>query len=225
MQTYNLFEQGFRFYHDPSLHYEITAENTVKFDQTTGKAILYLGMRDYLKDGTRMRKTIRFTAGPPILFMSPHDSNADIKWDGVVNIEWERKGIYGSYSQNCISDAEKISDHYNPNTAVTNDNTVIRTAFVFAYDSNAKYLIKRDGAADRTVSAYNTTSVVLNQNEYICSVISSGNHLMRELKSGTENALKISITYDLAYDFTSDARGVSLYTMSDTIARAIEEEI
>jgi len=226
MQTVSLFDEGMRFYHDPDLHYEITADNSVRVDPATGECIMYLGMRDYLKDGERMRKKIEFVAGPPILFLEPIDQFGARKWDGVVNITWTPVAPYAYYGQNCITDPEKVSEYYDPNTAMTNDGTLIRTAFVFASDTNAKYLIKKEGAADRTVSAYNVTSVVLNQNEYICSVVSAtGDRFLKALSSGRENAIRISLTFDLAYDFTDDQRGVNLFTMSDTIAQITETKL
>jgi len=226
MQIKSIYEEGFRFFHDPSLHYPITADNSVRVDPATGECVLYLGMTDYLKEGERMRKTITFVSGPPVLLLQPEDKNGQREWDGVVGISWDRKGVYGYYNQNCISDPESISDHYSPETAVTNDGTTVRTSFIFAYDSNVKYLIKREGAANRTVSAYNVTSVVLNQNEYICSVIStSGDKFLKQLSSGTENAIKLTIRYDLAYDFTDDERGVNIFTMSDTIAQIQETKL
>lgn len=225
METVNLFDEGMRFFHDPDLHYEITSDNSVRVDPGTGQCTMYLGMRDYLKDGDRMRKKIEFVNGPPILFIEPIDVNGDRKWDGVTGISWTPKGPYGSYAQNCISDPEKISGYYSSATAETNDGTTIRTAFVFALDTNAHYLIKKEGAADRTVSAFNVTSVVLNQNEYICSVTTSGDRLLKALSSGRENAIQIVITFDLAYDFTDDQRGVNLFTMSDTIAQITETKL
>jgi len=226
MQTKSLFEEGFGFYHDPSLHYPIVADNSVRVDPSTGDCVMYLGMRDYLVNGERMRKSITFVSGPPILFLETHDRNGVREWDGVLEVSWVRKGPYGYFNQNCITDPEAISEHYSPETAVTNDNTEIRTAFVFAYDSNIKFLIKRDGAADRTVSAYNTTKVVLHQNEYISSVISaSGDKFLKQLSSGTANAIEITVRFDLAYDFTDDQRGVALFSMSDTIAQVTETKL
>lgn len=226
MEIRNLYEEGFGFYHDPNLHYPITADSAVRVNEATGECIMYLGMRDYLKESERTRKHITFVSGAPILFIEPHDAVSQRSWDGVVSISWEPKGEYGSYNQNCITDPESISKHYSPETAVTNDNTVVRTAFVFCLDSNAKFLIKREGASDRTVSAYNTTSVVLNQNEYICSVIStSADKFLKKLSSGVENAMKLVVRFDLAYDFTDDQRGISLFTQSDTIAQIQEEKL
>ncbi len=225
MQTVSLFEEGLRFYHDPDLHYEITADNSVRVDPATGDTVMYLGMRDYLKDGDRVRKKIEFVAGPPILFIEPIDQYGARKWDGVVNLSWERKGPYGSYNQSCITDGEKISDYYDEDHAMTNDGTAIRTAFVFGYDSSVHYLIKKTDGPDRTVSAYNVTTVVLNQNEYICSVTSTGDQLLKALSSGRDNAIKITINFDLAYDFTDDQRGINLFTMSDTIAQITETKL
>jgi hypothetical protein len=73
MTTVSLYEEGFRFFHDPDLHYEITPDNSVRVDPATGNVIMYLGMRDYLKDGDRVRKKIEFVSGPPILFLEPVD--------------------------------------------------------------------------------------------------------------------------------------------------------
>jgi hypothetical protein len=224
MTTVSLYEEGIRFYHDPDLHYEITPDNSVRVDPATGQVIMYLGMRDYLKDGDRVRKKIEFVKGPPILFIEPVDKFGGRKWDGVINIAWDRKGPYGTYTQNCITDPEKISEYYDPDHAMTNDGTTIRTAAVLCYDSNAKYQIKKVDGPDRTVSAYNTTSVVLNQNEYICSVVGTDKFL-KSLSSGRENAIKITITFDLAYDFTDDQRGINLFTMSDTIAQITETKL
>ena len=224
MQTVSLFEEGLRFYHDPDLHYEITASNSVRVDPSTGDTIMYLGMRDYLKDGDRVRKKIEFVAGPPVLFIEPIDKFGARKWDGVVNISWDRKGPYGTYSQSCITDTEKISSFYDEDHAMTNDGTIIRTAFVFAYDSGAHYLIKKTDGADRSVSAYNVTSVSLNQNEYICTVTGT-NKFLKALSSGRDNAIKITVKFDLAYDFTDDQRGINLFTMSDTIAQITETKI
>ncbi len=225
MLTVSLFEEGMRFFHDPDLHYEITADNSVRVDPTTGETIMYLGMRDYLKDGDRVRKLIDFTGGPPILFMEPIDKYGARKWEGVTNISWDRIGTWGSYEGSCITDPEKISMYYDEDHAMTNDGTVVRSAFVFAYDSSAKFLIKKTDGADREVSAYNTTSVVLNQNEYICSVKATSDKLLRSLSSGRENAIKITISFDLAYDFTDDQRGISLFTMSDTVAQITETKL
>lgn len=223
MQTRSFLEEGFSYFHDVDLHYPVTSENSVRVDPATGNCILYLGMRDYLSDGVRMRKHLTFVAGPPILFLEAHDSIGNVQWDGVIGISWDRQGEYGSYNQNCITDPEKISEHYNEATAVTNDNTTVRTAFIFAYDSEVKYLIKREGSADRTVSAYNTTSVVLHQNEYICSVISTaGDKFLKKLSSGTDNAIKITVQFDLSYDFTNDERGLGLFAMSDSVAQVTE---
>lgn len=224
MQTVSLYEEGIRFYHDPDLHYEITPDNSVRVDPATGNVVMYLGMRDYLKDGDRVRKKIEFVQGPPILFIEPIDKFGARKWDGVVNIAWERKGIYGTYTQNCITDPEKISEHYDPNHAMTNDGTSIRVAAVMAYDTGAVYQIKKVDGADRTVSAYNVTTVVLNQNEYICSVVGTSKFL-KAISSGRENAIQITLTFDLAYDFTDDQRGINLFTMSDTIAQITETKI
>lgn len=224
MQTVSLYEEGIRFYHDPDLHYEITPDNSVRVDPATGDVTMYLGMRDYLKDGDRMRKKIEFVQGPPMLFIEPIDKFGARKWDGVVNISWERKGEFGTYSQNCITDPEKISSFYDPDHAMTNDGTAVRTAAVLAYDANAKYQIKKVDGADRQVSAYNTTTVVLNQNEYICSVIGT-DMFLKSLSSGRDNAIKITITFDLAYDFTDDQRGINLFTMSDTIAQITETKL
>jgi hypothetical protein len=226
MQTVSLYDEGIRFFHDPDLHYEITADNSVRVDPASGQCVMYLGMRDYIKDGERMRKRIELVSGPRMFFIEPIDRNGNRKWDGVVNITWERKGEYAAYNHSCITDPEKISEHYDPDTAMTNDGTAIRTAFVFAYDTRAQYVIKKDGAGDRYVSAYNTTTVVLNQNEYICSVSSGTSDVfLKTLQSGRENALKITITFDLAYDFTEDQRGVNLFTMSDAIAQITERRI
>ena len=226
MQTQSLFDEGFQFYHDSSLHYPISSENPVRVDTATGDCVMFFGMRDYLKDGERTRKKITFVSGPPTLLMEAHDQNGVREWDGVLGISWEPKGPYAYYNQNCITDPELISEHYSPETAVTNDNTEIRVSFVFALNANAKFLIKRDGAANRTVSAYNVTKVVLNQNEYICSVISSsGNVFFNQLSSGVDNAIKITINFDLAFDFTNDLRGLALFSMSDTIAQTTEAKI
>ena len=226
MQTVSLYDEGVRFFHDPDLHYEITADNSVRVDPATGECVMYLGIRDYIVDGERMRKRIEMMAGAPMLFLEPIDANGNRKWDGVVNITWEPNGEYKNYQEQCVSDPEKISEHYDPDTAMTNDGTVVRAAFVFAYDDYVKYVIKKEGAADRYVSAYNVTSVVLNQNEYICSVISTnGDRFLSVLESGRENAIKVTITFDLAYDFTDDQRGVNLFTMSDTIAQITETKL
>lgn len=226
MQTKSLFEEGFSFFHDPDLHYPITAEKSVRVDPSTGDCIMYLGMRDYLVAGERMRKAITFVSGPPVLLLETHDVNGTREWDGVLGVSWDKKGPYGYYNQNCITDPEAISEHFSPETAVTNDNTEIRVAFVFAYDEDVKFLIKRDGAADRTVSAYNVTKVVLHQNEYICSIISTnGDKFLKQLSSGTENTIKITVKFDLAYDFTADRRGLSLFSMSDSIAQVTETKL
>ncbi len=224
MTTVSLYEEGMRFYHDPDLHYEITPDNSVRVDPSTGQVVMYLGMRDYLKDGDRVRKKIEFVNGPPILFIEPVDKFGARKWDGVVNIAWDRKGPYGTYQQNCITDPEKISMFFDPGSSMTNDGTLIRTAMAMVYDSNAVYQIKKIDGADRTVSAYNVTSVVLNKNEYICSVRGTDG-LLKALSSGRDNAIKITITFDLAYDFTDDQRGVNLFTMSDTIAQITETKL
>ncbi len=225
MQTVSLFEEGLRFFHDPDLHYEITADNSVRVDPATGNTVMYLGMRDYLKDGDRVRKKIEFTAGPPVLFIEPIDKFGARKWDGVVNISWVPNGTYGMYNQSCITDPEKISSRFDESSAETNPGTAIRTAFVFAYNSDVHYLIKNSVGADREVSAYNTTTVVLNQNEYICSVKATSDKLLKSLSSGRDNALKITISFDLAYDFTDDQRGINLFTMSDTIAQITETKL
>jgi len=226
MQTVSLYDEGVRFFHDPDLHYEITAENSVRVDPATGECVMYLGMQDYIVDGERMRKRIEFVSGPPILFIEPIGADGNRNWNGVINITWDRAGEYGFYDQACITDPEKISEHYDSDTAMTNDGTVVRTAFVFAYDDYVKYVIRKEGAADRFVSAYNTTSIVLNQNEYICSVVSTnGDRFLKVLQSGRENAIKVTITFDLAYDFTGDQRGVNLFTMSDTIAQITETKL
>ncbi len=224
MTTVSLYEEGIRFYHDPDLHYEITPDNSVRVDPATGEVVMYLGMRDYLKDGDRVRKRIEFVKGPPILFIEPVDKYGARKWDGVINITWTPSGEYGTYTQNCITDPEKISDYYEPDHSMTNDGTLIRTAAVLCYDAGASYQIKKVDGSDRTVSAFNTTSVVLNQNEYICSVVGTDKFL-KVLQSGRENAIQIIITFDLAYDFTDDQRGINLFTMSDTIAQITESKL
>ena len=224
MQTVSLYQEGIRFFHDPDLHYEITPENSVRVDPATGKVVMYLGMRDYLKDGDRVRKKIDFVQGPQALFIEPIDALGARKWDGVVNIEWEEKGPYASYSQDCITDPEKISDFYDPAHAMTNDGTEVRVAAVLALDANAHYKIKKVDGPDREVSAHNVTTVVLNQNEYICS-IKGTDRFLRSLSSGRANAIKITITFDLAYDFTNDQRGINLFTMSDTVAQITETKL
>jgi len=228
VETATLFDEGMRFFHDPDLHYEVTATESVRVDPTTGQCVLYLGMRDYLKDGERYRKTIEFVYGPPILMAEPIDAVGQTKWDGVTNITWTPKGTYGVYAADCITDPEKISEHYSPATVVSEqDGVIVRTAFVFGLDSDARYNIKNSvEGTSRQVSAFNTTSVSLNKNEYICSIISaSGNKLLKKLESGRENALRLVITFDLAYDFTNDQRGVNLMTMSDTVAQIKETKL
>ena len=226
MQTQSLLDEGFMFYHDVDLHYPISSENPVRVDPSTGDCVMFFGMRDYLKDGERVRKSVTFVSGPPVLMMEAHDKNGVRNWDGVLGMSWERKGPYGYYNQNCITDPELISDYYSPETAATNDNTEVRTALVFGYDSSINFLIKRDGAANRVVSAYNTTKIVLNQNEYICSVVStSGDKFLKQLSSGVTNAIKLTVNFDLAYDFTDDLRGLAIFSMSDTIAQTTEVKI
>ncbi len=228
MEAATLFDEGMRFYHDPDLHYEITAEKSVRVDPATGQCVMYLGMRDYLKDGERYRKSIEFVYGPPILMAEPIDDVGDTKWEGVTNITWVPKGIYAYYGEDCITDPEKISEHYSPTTVVSEqDGVIVRTAFVFGKDTNARYNIKNSVTlTSRQVSAYNVTSVSLNKNEYICSIKSAtGSRFLKKLESGRENALKITITFDLAYDFTNDQRGINIMTMSDTIAQIKETKL
>jgi len=228
MEIATLFDEGMRFYHDPDLHYEVTADKSVRVDPGTGACVMYLGMRDYLKDGERYRKSIEFTYGPPVLMAEPIDAAGNTKWDGVVNISWVPQGLYGEYTENCITDPEKISEHYSPETVVSEqDGVIVRTAFVFAKDSYARYNIENSVTGTRRqVSAYNVTSVSLNKNEYICSVIStSGARLLKKLESGRENALKVTITFDLAYDFTNDQRGLNIMTMSDAVAQIKETKL
>ena len=228
MEIATLFGEGMRFYHDPDLHYEITADKSVRVDPTTGNCVMYLGMRDYLKDGERYRKSIEFVYGPPILMAEPIDGAGETKWEGVTNITWVPQGIYGYYNEPCVSDPEKISEHYSPETVVSEqDGVIVRTAFVFALDTYARYNIKNSvEGTSRQVSAYNVTSISLNKNEYICSIISSsGNRFLKKLESGRENAIQITISFDLAYDFTNDQRGINIMTMSDTVAQIKETKL
>ena len=220
--TINLYELGFRYYHDPNLHYEITPDSQIRIDPTTGKAVLYLGMRDYLVEGVRTRKQLKVVQGPPAFFLEPIDETGQRNWEGVKNIAWNRKGSYGSYNAE-VSAPERISDYYSPETAATNDNTIARVAFIFAYDTHVRYKIRNaDTGATREVYAYNTTSVTLNKNEYIYGINTNGNYSLKQLTSGIENAMKITITFDLAYDFTGQSRGLNFFTMPDTAVQVLE---
>jgi len=220
--TINLYELGFRYYHDPNLHYEITPDSQIRIDPTSGQAILYLGMRDYLVEGVRTRKQLKVVQGPPTFFLEPIDETGQRNWDGVTNITWTPHGTYGSYNAEVVA-PERISDYYSPETAATNDGTVARVAFIFAYNTNVRYKIRNsDTGATREVYAYNVTSITLNKNEYIYGINTNGNYSLMQLVSGIENAMKITITFDLAYDFTGQSRGLNFFTMPDTAVQVIE---
>lgn len=230
MEIRSLYQEGFRFFHDASLHYEATPGFDIRIDPLTGNAEMYFGMRDYLKNDERTRKTINFSRGAPLLLLAPTDENGEVLWDGVLNISWERITLdnekYRTYTQDCVADPERISEYHNEATACPNDGTVVRTSMPFAYDTNAVYVIKNSvSGATRTVAAYNNTNVTLNQNEYICSVKATANRLLSRLESGADNSFKVTIQYDTTYDLSDSQRGVAIFTMSDTVADIIENTI
>jgi len=219
----NLFELGFRFYHDPNLRYEITPDSQIRIDPATGKATMFFGMRDYLVDGVRTRKQLKVVQGAPTFFLEAIDETGQRNWDGVKGIRWDDKGTMTSYND-ALTAPERISDYYNADTACPNDNTQARVAFVFCYDNNdTRYKIKNsDDGSTREVYARNTTTITLNKNEYIYGINSHRSRLLSELKSGIDNAFKIEITFDLAYDFTGQQRGLNFFTMPDTVIQVIE---
>ena len=228
MEVRSLYQEGFRFFHDADLHYEATSGFDIRIDPVTGDAVMYFGMRDYLKNDNRTRKSINFSRGAPLMLLAPTDDSGNILWDGVVNISWVplAGGTYRNYIQDCVIDPERISQYYDVNTACPNDGTSVRTSMPFAKDTNVVYVIKNSttGAA-RQVVAYNTTSVILNQNEYICSVKATSDGLLSKIQSGAENSIKITVKYDTAYDLSNSQRGIAIFTMSDTIADIIEDTI
>ena len=228
MEVRSLYQEGFRFYHDAALHYEATPGFDIRIDPISGDAVMYLGMRDYLKGDERTRKTINFSRGAPILLLAPTDESGNVLWDGVVNISWVplATGTYRSYIMDCVADPERISRYFDAATACPNDGTSVRTSMPFAKNSNAVYIIKNSvSGTSRQTSAYNITTVVLNQNEYICSVKATSTRLLSKLQSGSENSIKVTIKYDTSYDLSESQRGVAIFTMSDTIADIIEETI
>lgn len=225
--TINLYDLGFRFYHDPNLYYEVTPDAKIRIDPANGQAVVYFGMRDYLVEGVRTRKKLKVVQGAPAFFLEPIDQSGQRNWDGVINISWDRNGHFTHWS-GTLSAPERISDYYSPETAATNDNTEARVAFLFAYNQDAKYKIKNAATGNtRTVAAHNTTKVTLNKNEYIDGIecYSNRDRLLDELISGRENAKKITITFDLAYDFTGESRGLNFFTMPDTAVQVLEYEI
>jgi len=228
MEVRSLFEEGFRFYHDSALHYEAKPDFDIRIDPITGEATMYLGMKDYLKNDERTRKTINFSRGAPLMLIAPTDEHGDVDWSGVLNISWSPSNsfTYKRYTQDCVVDPERISIHYNAETACPNDNSNVRTSMPFAKDSNVVYVIKNDASGtQRQVSAYNDTNVILNQNEYICSVKATSDRLLSRLESGAENSIKIVIKYDTSFDLSNSQRGVAIFTMSDTVADIIESKV
>lgn len=228
MEVRSLFEEGFRFYHDATLHYEAKPDFDIRIDPLTGKAVMYLGMRDYLKNDERTRKTISFSRGAPLLLIAPTDDKGEVLWDGVLNIEWEPQNeyTYRKYTQDCVADPERICQYFDAETACPNDNTNARASMPFSKDSHVVYVIKNDATGGvRQVSAYNDTNVTLNQNEYICSVKATDERLLSKLESGADNSIKITITYDTSYDLSNSQRGVAIFTMSDTVADIIESKV
>jgi len=223
--TINLYELGFRFYHDPNLHYEVTPDSQIRIDPSTGKAIMYFGMRDYLVDGVRTRKQLKIVQGCPAFFLESIDETGQRNWDGVRNIEWSVNAPSTTHWSGSFSAPERICDHYSPETACTNDGTRVRVAFIFATNNDVRYRIRNaDTGSTREVYAYNTTTVTLNKNEYIygLNVYRNNNRLLNVLQSGIRNALKITVTYDLAYDFTNQERGLNFFTMPDTAVQVLE---
>jgi hypothetical protein len=228
MEIRSLYQEGFRFYHDAALHYEATPGFDIRIDPVSGDAVMYLGMRDYLKGDERTRKTINFSRGAPILLLAPTDESGNVLWDGVRSMSWvpPANATFRSYTQECVADPERISVHYDAATACPNDGTNVRTSMVLSKDTSAVFVIKNSTTgAVRQTSTYNDTNVILNQNEYICSVKATGDKLFSKLQSGAENSIKITIRYDTSYDLSDSQRGIAIFTMSDTIADIIEETI
>jgi len=224
-ETINFLQEGLRFFHDPDLHYEVTPEQQARINADTGQVVMYLGMRDYIKNGKRFRKKIEIVKGPPIFMLRPIDKTNATNWDGIINIECEiQNGEFASYNQKCITDPEKLSEFYDPDHVVTNDGTVVRASHVISYGDDAQFVIRKVDGADRTVSCHNKTSLILNKNEYICSV-SGNDQFLKTLSSGIENAIKITVTFDRTMDFKGDPRGLDLFVMSDVLVQRKEIEL
>ena len=223
----NLYEMGFRWYHDPNMHYEITPDSEVRINPQNGQAVMYFGMRDYLVEGVRTRKELRVVQGAPIFFLHTIDSEGVRNWEGVkgVSVEIPEDLIESSWSGDFTA-PERITEAYDPDTAVTNDRTDIRVAMPFVNSSRARYRIKNSASgASREINAQNTTIITLNKNEYIYGFNTNGNTSLSNLKSGIKNTLKITVTFDLAYDFTGQSRGLEFFTMPDTAVQVLEYTI
>jgi len=221
--TINLYELGFRYYHDPNLHYEVTPTSQIRINPSNGQAILYLGMRDYLVEGVRTRKQLKVVQGFPGFFIEVIDQTGDTNFEGIKSIEASWSNLsYCSFNDN-VTAPERISPNYSPDTAETNDGTTVRVPLLLSSGYRARYKITNSTTGStREVGSSSSCSVVLNKNEYISGVNSNGNNLLCELKSGIENAIKLTITFDLAYDFTGESRGLNLFTMPDTAVQVIE---
>jgi len=221
--TINLYELGFRYYHDPNLHYEITPSSQIRINPSNGQAILYLGMRDYLVNGVRTRKQLKVVQGFPGFFIEVIDQDGQTNFDGVKTIEASWKNLsYCSFNDE-VTAPERICVNYSPDTAETNDGTNVRVPLLLSSGYGSRYKIKNSATGStREVYSSKECSITLNKNEYVYGVNSNGNRLVCELKSGIENAIKLTITFDLAYDFSGQSRGLNLFTMPDTAVQVTE---
>lgn len=223
----NLYEMGFRWYHDPNMHYEITPDSQVRINPQNGQAIMYFGMRDYLVEGVRTRKELRVVQGAPIFFLHPIDGNGDRNWDGVKGLKVDFPNTLNKSSwSGDFTASERVCEYSDPDSAVTNDGTIARVACAFVTDNNARYVITNStNGNSREIGASNTTSVTMNKNEYISGFNTHGDRSISNLKSGIKNVIKVTVTFDLAYDFTGQSRGLEFFTMPDTAVQVLEYSV
>ena len=222
----NLYQMGFRWYHDPNMHYEITPESQVRINPQNGQAIMYFGMRDYLVEGVRTRKELKIVQGAPLFFLHTINADGERDWDGVKGIAADIPDLPTMNWNGDFTAPERICEFYDADSAVTNDNTTARFALAFVKTADSRYKIKNSSSGSvREVTALNSTSFILNKNEYVSGFNVRGNRALSDLKSGIKNALKITITFDLAYDFTGQSRGLEFFTMPDTAVQVLEYSV
>jgi len=221
--TINLYQLGFRYYHDPNLHYEITPSSQLRINPSNGQATLYLGMRDYLVEGVRTRKQLKVVQGFPGFFIEVIDDSGNTNFDGIKSIEPSWSNLSECSFNDAVTAPERLCVNYSPDTAETNDGTIARTPLLLSDRYRARYKIKNSATGStREVTADKTCQTTLNKNEYIYGVNGNGKNLVCELKSGIANAIKLLVTFDLAYDFSGQSRGLNLFTMPDTAVQVTE---
>jgi len=221
--TVNLYELGFRYYHDPNLHYEVTPSSQLRINPTNGQATIYLGMRDYLVEGVRTRKQLKIVQGFPGFFVEVIDDSGNTNFDGVKRIDPHWSNLSYCSFNNSVTAPERLCVNYSEDTAETNDGTTVRVPLLLNSGNNGRYKIKNSSSGStREVGSSTSCRVTLNKNEFIYGVNSNSTRNVCELKSGIANAVRLTITFDLAYDFSGQSRGLNLFTMPDTAVQVTE---